>query len=128
MRAVDTNLLVRLATRDDARQTAAADAFVAGGAWISHLVLVEAMWVLAALYDLGPERIATAVEMFLHHRDLSVQDAEVVAAALEQFRQRPALGFSDCLILETARKAGHLPLGTFDRELAKLGGAQSLES
>jgi hypothetical protein len=25
------------------------------------------------------------------------------------------LGFSDCLILETARKAGHLPLGTFDR-------------
>jgi predicted nucleic-acid-binding protein len=101
---------------------------VAGGAWISHLVLVEAMWVLAALYDLGPERIATAVEMFLHHRDLTVQDAEVVAAALEQFRQRPALGFSDCLILETARKAGHLPLGTFDRELGKLAGAQRLES
>ncbi len=128
MRAVDTNLLVRLATRDDVRQTAAAEAFVAGGAWVPHLALIEAMWVLASLYELGPEKIATAVAMFLHHRDLTIQDAEVVAAALEQFRQRPGLGFSDCLILETARKAGHLPLGTFDRELGKLAGAQRLES
>jgi predicted nucleic-acid-binding protein len=82
--------------------------------------------VLASVYELGPEKIATAVEMFLNHRDLSVQDADVVAAALEHFRSRPALGFSDCLILEVARKAGHLPLGTFDRELGKLPGAQKL--
>ena len=39
MRAVDTNLLVRLATRDDPRQTAAAEAFVAGGAWIPQLAV-----------------------------------------------------------------------------------------
>jgi predicted nucleic-acid-binding protein len=126
MRAVDTNILVRLATRDDVQQTAAAEAFVAPGAWVQHLVLAEAMWVLAAVYDLGPERIATAVEMFLNHRDLTVQDADVVAAALEHFRKRPALGFSDCLILEVARKAGHLPLGTFDRNLGKLPGTQKL--
>jgi acetyl-CoA carboxylase biotin carboxylase subunit len=29
-------------------------------------------------------------------------------------------------ILEIARKAGHLPLGTFDRTLGKLDGAQKL--
>jgi predicted nucleic-acid-binding protein len=126
MRAVDTNVLVRLATRDDERQTASAEAFVAEGAWVSQLVLVEAMWVLASVYELGPGKIATAVEMFLNHRDLSVQDADVVAAALDQFRQHPALGFSDCLILEVARKAGHLPLGTFDRGFGKLPGAQKL--
>ena len=51
---------------------------------------------------------------------------DVVAAAPEHFRERPALGFSDCLILEVARKAGHLPLGTFDRELDKLAGTQKL--
>jgi len=50
----------------------------------------------------------------------------VVAAALRHFRRRPALGFSDCLVLEAARKAGNLPLGTFDRELGKLDGAQRL--
>lgn len=126
MRAVDTNILVRLATRDDTRQTEAAETFVAEGTWVPHIVLVEAMWALASVYSLGPEKIATAVEMLLQHRDLTVQDADVVEAALEHFRNRPVLGFSDCLILEVARKAGHLPLGTFDRELAKLAGAQKL--
>jgi hypothetical protein len=47
----------------------------------------------------------------------------VVEAALEHYRGKRALGFSDCLVLETARKAGHLPLGTFDRDLGKLNGA-----
>jgi len=50
----------------------------------------------------------------------------VDANALETFRKRPALGFSDCLMLEAARKAGHLPLGTFDRNLGRLEGAQRL--
>lgn len=126
MRAVDTNVLVRLATRDDAPQTQAAEAFVAPGAWVPQLVLVEAMRVLASVYDLGPEKIATAVQMFLQHKDLTIQDADAAAAALEQFRKQPALGFSDCLILEVTRKAGHLPLGTFDRDLGKLEGAQRI--
>jgi predicted nucleic acid-binding protein len=38
----------------------------------------------------------------------------------------PALGFSDCLILEIARKAGHVPLGTFDKRLSKLNGVERL--
>lgn len=126
MRAVDTNVLVRLVTRDDAKQVVAAEAFVANGAWVSHLVLAETMWVLASVYDLGPAAIATAVEMLLNHKDLVLQDSDVVAAALQHFRKRPRLGFSDCLVLEVARKAGHLPLGTFDRNLGKLEGAQKL--
>lgn len=46
MLAVGTNELVRLLARDDAKQAQAADEAVAGGAWISHLVLAEAIWVL----------------------------------------------------------------------------------
>lgn len=127
MRAIDTNVLVRLLTRDDATQTAAAEVYIAGGgAWVSQLILVEALWVLVSVYGVKPEKIATAIEMLLQHRDLTIQDADVVAASLEQFRSRPALGFSDCLILEVARKAGHLPLGTFDRDLSKLDGAERI--
>jgi predicted nucleic-acid-binding protein len=126
MRAVDTNVLVRLVTRDDPEQTAAAETFIAPGTWVSQLVLVEAMSVLVSVYEPKPEKIATAVEMLLQHRDLTIQDADAVALALEQFRRRPALGFSDCLILVVARKAGHLPLGTFDRNLGKLEGAQRI--
>lgn len=126
MRAVDTNVLVRLVTRDDARQVAAAEAFVANGAWVPHLALAEATWVLASVYDRGPDAIATAVDMLLNHQHLTLQDPDAVAAAVERFRRRPAVGFSDCLILEVAQKAGHRPLGTFDRDLSKLDGAQRL--
>lgn len=33
---------------------------------------------------------------------------------------------ADCLVLEIARKAGHLPVATFDRQFAALDGAQKL--
>jgi predicted nucleic-acid-binding protein len=126
MRAVDTNVLVRLVVRDDAHQVRAAEEFVTSGAWVPHLVLAETTWVLDAVYERTAEQIATAVDMLLNHQHLTVQDSDVVSAAIDNFRKRPALGFSDCLVLEIARKAGHLPLGTFDRDLAKLEGAALL--
>jgi predicted nucleic-acid-binding protein len=126
MRAVDTNVLVRLMTRDEAKQVAAAEAFVANAAWVSHLAIAEVSWVLDAVYDRSPEAIATAIEMLLSHEHLTVQDTEAVAAAVALFRQHPKLGFSDCLMVEIARKAGHIPLGTFDRDLGKVDGAQRL--
>ena len=126
MRAVDTNVLVRLVTRNDRKQVAAAESFVSKGAWVSMLVLMEAAWVLTAVYELTHAEMTTAIDMLLHHRDLTLQESDSVTAALEQYRSRPALGFSDCLVLEVARKAGHLPLGTFDRDLSKLDGAERL--
>ena len=92
--AIDTNVLVRLIARDDARRGAAAG-------------------------------LIAAVEMLLNHKELTLQDSDVVAA-LDLFRSRPALGFSDCLMLQLARKAGHLPRGTFDRGLGKVEGSQRL--
>ena len=126
MRAVDTNVLVRLITRDEPRQTASAESFVAKGGWVSVLALAEAIWVLGSVYDLNSTDQAMAVEMLLNHRQLVLHERETVAAALELFRSRPALGFSDCLMVELARKAGHLPLGTFDRNLARVEGTQKV--
>jgi predicted nucleic-acid-binding protein len=126
MRAVDTNVLVRLLTRDDAKQAARADEFVASGAWVSHLVLAETTWVLSSVYELEAGAIATALEMLLSHEAISLAEPDVVRAALDHFRSKPSLGFSDCLVLEVARAAGHLPIGTFDRDLGKLAGAQRL--
>jgi len=126
MRAIDTNVLVRLITRDDPRQVLLAEEFVSKGAWVSHLVLAEAMWVLSAVYDLPSREIALAVEMLLKHDRLTIQDADVAALALAHFRKKPSLGFSDCLVVEIARKAGHLPTGTFDRDLSRLEGTEKL--
>ena len=126
MRAVDTNVLVRILARDDLKQVRAADAFVAAGVWVSLLALAETMWVLTSVYERDAAAIRASVEQLLHHKDLTLQDREVVAAALETFRSRPALGFTDCLLLEVARKAGHLPPGTFDRNLGRIEGAEKL--
>jgi len=126
MRAIDTNVLVRLLTRDSPKQAVVADAFVQAGAWVSVLALTETTRVLGAVYDRNAAQVAQAVEMLLNHQCLTLQEPEAVAAALATFRRRPALGFSDCLLVELARKAGHLPLGTFDRDLSKVDGAAKL--
>lgn len=120
------NAAVRLVVRNDPEQIRAAEEFAASGAWVPQPVLVETAWVLDAVYERTAGQVATAVEMLLNHKDLTLQDADVVVGALEHFRKRPVLGFSDCLVLEIARKEGHLPLGTFDRDLAKLDGAVRL--
>jgi predicted nucleic-acid-binding protein len=126
MRAVDTNVLVRLVVRDDPRQTAAAERFVAAGAWVSHLVLMEAVWVLATRGGLDPRSLASAVQMVLDNDRLSIENHDSVAAALGAYAKQTGVSFADCLILEAARRAGHLPLGTFDRRFARLDGAQEI--
>lgn len=126
MRAADSNVLVRLITGDDARQTEAAEQFVEDGVWVSILAIAETAWVLKKVFQRSPTEVAAAVDMLVHHKDLVLQDSDAVVAALELFRSRPSLGFSDCLMLHLARKAGHLPLGTFDRSLGRVDGARQL--
>jgi len=57
MRAVDTNVLVRLVAHDQAEQVEAAQTFIrdGGGAWVSVLALAETVWVLSSVYRFEPE-------------------------------------------------------------------------
>ena len=120
MRAIDTNVLVRLIVRDDPEQVRRAEAFLAPGAWISHLVLAEAVWVLGSVYNLSASGVATAVGMLMEHDQLALQDRDVVEKALQDFKAHPSVGFVDCLIVQIARKMGHRPMGTFDRSMSRL--------
>jgi hypothetical protein len=54
-------------------------------------------------------------------------DTETAAEALNLFRAKPALGFSDCLMLQIAHKAGHLPPGTFDKSPGRILGTRRLQ-
>lgn len=124
--SVDTNILVRLIVRDDDKQVAQAEAFIKNGASVSHIVIADALWKLAVDYNRTASDQIEILEMLLKHETLSVEDPDTVAAALELFRSTPKLGFMDCLILEISKKAGHLPLGTFDRRLSKISGTERL--
>jgi predicted nucleic-acid-binding protein len=126
MRAVDTNVLVRLMARDDPAQVSAAEEFAAGGVWVSVVALAKAAWVLTTVYELRAGELATAIDMLLKQRHVLVQHRDAVGYALASFEQHAALGFTDCLMLALAKHEGHLPLGTFDRKLGRLDGAERL--
>lgn len=126
MRAVDTNVLVRLIVRDHPEQVTAAENFVKPGAWVSLLVLMETVWVLESVYGLTRRRIATVVSMLLEHDRMVLQDEDIVRRVQAQFERGTTVGFSDCLIVEVARKAGHVPVGSFDRALGQMENAEQL--
>ena len=52
MRAVDANVLIRALTGDDPVHRRMAREFirVSGSVWVSHVVLIETVWVLDSVY------------------------------------------------------------------------------
>ncbi len=126
MRAVDTNVLVRMLVRDDLEQAKLADTFVRPGAWVSLLVLLETIWVLTVSYRRTPQQLTRTFEVLLDHESLVLQEPEVVRRVVTLSRQSASVGLGDLLILEVARQHGHSPLATFDRAFAKLDGALRL--
>lgn len=124
--AVDTNVVLRVVLRDDERQADRALARLAVPGWVSHIVLCEMMWVLDGSYGYERNTLALVLERLLSNEVFVIEEPLVVRSALERFRQHPNVGFSDCLIVETARARGHSPLLTFDRALSKVDGASAL--
>ena len=128
MRSVDTNVLVRALTGDDRVQSPAAVAFIRedGPVWVSQVVLMETVWVLESVYEQAKPQLVEALKRVLDNKDLALEDSTVVRGALSLYQSKGKVNFEDCLILEIARKAGHLPLATFDKALGKVEGAKQL--
>ena len=121
MRSVDTNILVRLIEQDDPAQTAAAEAYRQGGGplWVSHVVLVETVWVLMSSFNRTKKEVLAVLDALVNNMDIHLHEPSTVGAAMAHYRASKA-DFSDCLALEIARTNGHLPLATFDKNLSKL--------
>ena len=83
MTAVDTNVVVRLLTDDDPRQSAAARALFADGpVWIAKTVLLETGWVLRCLYGFDERTVQDALTKLLGLRNVHAEDPASVADAL----------------------------------------------
>jgi len=83
MTAVDTNVLVRLLTGDEPRQTAAARSlFASGPIWIAKTVLLETGWVLRSLYGFDERAIRDAFVKLLGLENVHAEDESSVDAAL----------------------------------------------
>src|SRR2546423_6095989 len=100
MIAVDTNILVRLLTGDDAKQEAAARSlFAADSVWIAKTVLLETGWVLRSLYGFDEGAIQGAFTKLLGLKNVQVEDEPSVAAALALIEH--GLEFADALHLSS---------------------------
>lgn len=118
MRAVDTNVLVRLIVDDDAVQSAAAEKALSSDAvFIPKTVVVELEWVLRSVYRLSSSTIASVVESLIATRDISIEEAPAVEQAVQWFRQ--GLDLADALHLASGAHAdGFLSFDTTLRRRA----------
>ena len=125
--ALDTNVLVRLATRDDAVQFSKAEKLVrdrfsvSSPAWISVIVVVEYTWVLTRLYQYSRREIANTLKALIETDCFRVEDQNLVRAAVRLYSETKA-DFSDYLILVRNQENGSDITHTFDRQAAKLRG------
>ena len=129
MAAVDTNVLVRLLVADDAKQLALAKQALHdhGPVFVTHIALIETVWVLAHTYKIARRDLEEIIERLLLGAEFVLQGAEEVDRALAAFR-RSRVDFADCLLFENAQSAGQLPVLTFDKVLGRLRGVQVLTS
>jgi predicted nucleic-acid-binding protein len=104
MRAVDTNLIVRLFARDDADQVEAARrALAADTVFVPKGVVLEVEWVMRGVYGQSRAAIASAIETILRTANVEVEDAAAVTRAIDWFRQ--GLDLADALHLASSSHA-----------------------
>jgi len=126
MHGLDTNVLIRYLVADDEAQAAKAKRYLESGpSYVNCIVLSEVVWALESAYGYDKEAIITALEQLLSTHEVEVEDADVVLAALQDFRRSPA-GFADCLIGHRNTAHGCDETGSFDRRAKGVTGFRIL--
>lgn len=116
MIALDTNILVRLLTRDDPAQVRAVVKAIRGRRlWVARTVLLETEWVLRYTYQLSADVIHAAFRRVMGLARLEVEDRDGVLLALASYGN--GLDFADALHLASSR--GAETFLSFDRSLVK---------
>lgn len=106
MIALDTNVLVRALTLDDAKQAAKAKRWLGHteGVFLAKTVLLELEWVLRAAYRLPPGAIHDSLLRLCGLPQVHVEQADQVAQALDDFAD--GMDFADALHLAAAQVNG----------------------
>jgi predicted nucleic-acid-binding protein len=119
---LDTNVLVRYLTQDDAAQAEKADAIIGSAVArgqrcvIDLVVLCELVWVLRDAYDTTKSEIVTTLDRMLATQQFEITDKDRIREALDAYRSGRA-DFADYVIGAANRYAGCAETVTFDRQL-----------
>ena len=111
--AVDTNVVVRLLTADDAEQAKRAKGlFERETIWLPKTVILETEWVLRRLYRFSRSRVARALTALVALPNVRCEDETAVLSALGWALD--GLDFADALHLASAGPAQEFV--TFDAD------------
>ena len=116
MISVDTNILVRLLTRDDqAQYLLSYNLFKHQSIFISDTVILETEWVLRYAYEYSASDICHAFRRVFGLKNVFLNNAQLVAKVIDWHEQ--GLDFSDAFHLANSQ---HLKvLKTFDQQFIK---------
>ena len=116
MIAVDTNLLVRLLTKDDPGQAIrAAKIMESDEIFIPKTVILETEWVLRHAYEIDKAAIMKGFEKLMGLPNVRVEDQQAVFQAISWYES--GLDFADALHLASSVKADRFV--TFDNGFIK---------
>ena len=123
MIAIDTNLLVRLLTRDDPGQVKrAARVMESDDVFIPKTVMLETEWVLRYAYGIGKDAILNGFQKIIGLPNVHIEDPQAIYQAILWYES--GLDFADALHLAASLKADKF--ATFDNSFIKK--AQKLTS
>jgi predicted nucleic-acid-binding protein len=119
MIALDTNIIVRLLTRDDRSQAKrAAELIENNRVYVSKTVLLETEWVLRYTYHYDSPAINGALRAFAGLSEVELEEPHAVSAALDWHAK--GMDFADALHLSSVDPPTRFV--TFDRKLARVAG------
>jgi predicted nucleic-acid-binding protein len=127
MIGLDSNILIRYVTQDDAIQSAKATTIIEqqlteeNPGFVSVVAMVETVWVLDRAYGLSTQEIATAVERMLQTAVLVVEDEQEIFTAVIALKGGKG-SFADAVIAALGSRAGCSCTLTFDRKALRLSG------
>jgi len=116
MIAVDTNILVRVLTKDDPAQARrAAQLMEADTIFISKTVILETEWVLRYAYAIDRKTIHRAFQLLFGLANVQVEDPKTLFLAINWYES--GLNFADAFHLASASKAE--AFATFDKTMTQ---------
>ncbi|MFM9852189.1 MAG: type II toxin-antitoxin system VapC family toxin [Sphingomonadaceae bacterium] len=119
MKAVDTNILVRLIVEDDDEQVRRALAFCAQGVLVPLSVAMETEWVLRSRAKLGREDISRYMLAFMNSTNFHFDREKGLRWVIDRYNK--GADFADMIHLIDAQDAD--AFATFDENIAKDAGS-----
>jgi len=119
VKALDSNIVLRLLLDDDPAQTPIVEKLVRSPCWISLTVLLEVAWVLGSRYRMTRGDIAAVLRGLDTYEAVEIEGRRAALWAIDRYEQGGDI--ADLLHVAAARDAQSFV--TFDRTMARASGA-----